>query len=343
VTQALVILLAVLAGAVLTAGATAVRSVNRLWLRSWIERDDAPDAEPTPRFVERPKRLLLSAGTALTFVAFLAGAALVRADAGDVRALARDAAILTVAMVAFGQLLPRAIARRWAPRLIPVVVPPLRLVAAVVAPIRDLARRLARRVARLIAPRSSARSEHTPAPGLADLLQDGSLEGLGAAEEIAIIERVLALGSRTAGEVMTPRDRIFALPDALEPTAFARAMATAAYSRVPVYRGDLDHVLGMVHVFDVFLGGGDTRPPLRPVAETRDARSAADLLLEMLRARRQLAVVRDASGRVAGIVTLEDLLEELVGDIDDEHDDAPVVTAAPRAHDSRDSRDPRDT
>jgi putative hemolysin len=97
-------------------------------------------------------------------------------------------------------------------------------------------------------------------------------------------------------------------------------MAHAGYSRVPVYRDTPDNIIGMVHVFDVFVRRGETLPPIRPVSITTSSKSAKELLFELLRARRQLAIVQD-DATVVGLVTLEDLLEELVGDIRDEHDD----------------------
>jgi putative hemolysin len=77
----------------------------------------------------------------------------------------------------------------------------------------------------------------------------------------------------------------------------------------------------MVHVFDVLKAGGDRLPPIRPVASATDGQRCTELLVEMQRKRLHLAIVRDAQGRTVGLVTLEDLLEELVGDISDEHDE----------------------
>jgi putative hemolysin len=113
---------------------------------------------------------------------------------------------------------------------------------------------------------------------------------------------------------------MFLLRDDLTAAELARQVATAGYSRVPVYRDSPDQISGMVHVFDVFRRRGEAVPAVRPVAFTRPEKSAKDLLFEMLRSRRQLAIVQDG-GAVTGLVTLEDLLEELVGDIRDEHDD----------------------
>ncbi len=315
--------------ALLTAGATSVRAVNRLWLRSWIERDDEEDAEPAQRFVEHPKRLLLSAGTGVALVVFLAGAGIALVNVGQPWDLARDGGLLALFVLTFGQLLPRAIARRWAPRLVPVFVPMLRAVAAALTPVRLIAKRIARLIARRVAPKTTARVEASDASreGLEELLQDGTLEGLDASEEIAIISGVVQLSGKTAADVMTPRADVFALDESLPVDEMAQRIAAAAFSRVPVYRGSLDHPVGMLHAFDVFVVAGQGRPALRPISEATVQKPAGDLLYEMLRARRQLAIVRALDGTVAGLITLEDLLEELVGEIRDEHDE-PATRAA---------------
>jgi CBS domain containing-hemolysin-like protein len=104
--------------------------------------------------------------------------------------------------------------------------------------------------------------------------------------------------------------------------------AQSGYSRLPVYRGTLDEIVGMLHAFDLFkLAPGD-RLPIRPVANAPAGRTCGDLLLDMQRERRHLAVVLDEFGGTLGIVTLEDLLEELVGEIFGEGEAGP---AAPEA------------
>jgi putative hemolysin len=120
---------------------------------------------------------------------------------------------------------------------------------------------------------------------------------------------------------MTPRRDLFALDEALPADELARQIARSGFSRVPVYRGTIDHPVGMLHAFDVFVEAGGARPVLRPIGEASVSQPAGDLLYALLRARRQLAIVRAADGTVAGLVTLEDLLEELVGEIADEHDE----------------------
>ncbi len=322
-TRITILLSATLVVALLTAGATAVRAVNRLWLRSWIERDDDEQDSTVLRFVEHPKRLLLTAGTAVALVVFMAGAGLALLNVGEPTWLLRDGTILALMVLTLGQLLPRAVARRWAPKLVPIFVPVLRGVAVVLTPVRIAARRIARLIAQRFAPQSAARRDASDASpeGLQELLQDGTLEGLNASEEIAIISGVVQLSAKSAGDIMTPRKDLFALDESLPHDEMSRRIAESGFSRVPVYRGSVDHPVGMLHAFDVFVVAGQARPTLRPISETTTAKPAGDLLYEMLRARRQMAIIRDAQGSVAGLITLEDLLEELVGEIRDEHDE----------------------
>ena len=139
---ALLVLLLVVAW--LTASATAVRSVSRIWLRHWVEQR-LRGASVAELYLERPQRLLLGASTGVALAVFVGGELLATAYAGGtLRLVARllGAALLVLVL---GQLVPRALARRWASRLLPVLLPGLRLVGIVIAPLL-LAARLSRRV-----------------------------------------------------------------------------------------------------------------------------------------------------------------------------------------------------
>jgi putative hemolysin len=299
----------------LTAAAVAVRSVSRIWLRHWVERRLA-GASLAELYLERPQRLLLSAGTGVALTIFLGGAA-AAAGSPDLRTAAVRCAVLSLAVLLVGQTVPRAVARRWSSALVPVLVPVLRALDVLVAPMRAAAGVVARPVAAQ-APRTPAEDARE---GIEDLLREGALEGVGEDDEIAIITGVVQFGEKSARDVMTPRADVLAIDVDVSPEQQARIIAHAKYSRVPVYRGTLDDVLGLVHAFDVLKAGGDEPTPVLPVAYTPADRPCNELLFQMLRAGRHLAVVREEDGTTAGIVTLEDLLEELVGDIRDEHDE----------------------
>lgn len=310
-----VIVLAVCAVALFTLSATAVRAVSRLWLRHWIEHR-VGGVGAMARYLERPTRLVHTAGTAVMLIVFGTGSLIAMNDGLSAWAFAGHLALFLVLLLVFGQLLPRAIGRRWAPQLVPVLVPVLRVADLVLAP----GHLLASSVRHLVA-RPQPQTEEDVRDGLEELLRDGTFSDIGATEEMAIITGVVQFGDKTVRDVMTPRAEMFMLSEALGAGELARQMASAGYSRVPVFRDATGQIVGMVHVFDVFRRRGESMPAVRPVAVTRADKSAKDLLFELLRSRRQMAIVQDGQEAV-GLVTLEDLLEELVGDIRDEHDDS---------------------
>lgn len=308
----IVVVLALIA--LLTMSATAIRSVSRLWLRHWQER--RPSGRAGLRMaVEHPTRLVHAAGTATALLVFAWGGYVVGANGADLWALLRDAVITVALFLVFGQLLPRAVGRRWAPQLAPRLVPVLLVTAVLVNPVMLVARAVVRWCTPADVPSGDARE------GLEDLLRDGTFEQMGSTEEMEIISGVMQFGEKTVADVMTRREDIFAVSSALPPAAMAQEIAASGYSRVPIYHDSLDSIAGMLHVFDVFAVGGTRVPGLRPMARTIPSRPATELLFDLLRSRRQVAIVADDTGRTVGLVTMEDLLEELVGEIRDEHDE----------------------
>jgi CBS domain containing-hemolysin-like protein len=148
--------------------------------------------------------------------------------------------------------------------------------------------------------------------------------------EMAMVGGVMTFAQRPVREVLTPRTELVAVPEAADVTEISRSFAESGYSRIPVYRETLDEIVGMVHAFDLFkLQPGDPLP-IRPVALSPASRTCGDLLVDMQRERRHLSVVLDEFGGTLGIVTLEDLLRALVGEIYDEGVDAPPAPEAGR-------------
>jgi CBS domain containing-hemolysin-like protein len=129
---------------------------------------------------------------------------------------------------------------------------------------------------------------------------------------------------------MTVRTDIVAVPEGSTPADVVRIVAESGYSRLPVYRETLDHVVGMVYVFDLLLTAPGEKLPVRPVVVAPGSKRCADLLFEMQHERRQFAVLLDEFGGTAGIATLADLLSALVGAVFGEPAQAAgVVGAAP--------------
>jgi putative hemolysin len=311
----------------LTAAATAVRSVSRIWLRHWVEQQ-LRGSGAAAMYLEKPHGLLLAASTGVALTVFTSGVILASSARGSAWMLLVEALAFALVLLVAGQLVPRAIARRWPNALIPVLLPPLQVLEMILNPALKLVRRLAGATQR-----GTAEPPPTDEEALEELLREGELEGVGEAGEIAIISGVVQFGEKRVRDVMVPRSEVFALSVSLTPAEMAARIVQSGYSRVPVYRDSIDHVVGMFHVFDMLKNAGTEVPALRPVAFAKASTPCKELLSSMLRERKHLAIVREEAGALLGLLTLEDLLEELVGDIRDEHDEPAAVTpaAAPRA------------
>jgi CBS domain containing-hemolysin-like protein len=296
-------------------------------------------------------------GLALTLLGSMAGAALVyvsraelaRAVSRQLRGgssalawLSRIESILTAAAAtaAFGVILlgaafPAVFAAQGAVLLAPLVAlvaVPFVLFSGYLAP-RWLTASRADRVTKvampLLEPWARLLSVLLPArrPSRATefrtLWREGAAVGLRADEDLRTVGGVMAFASRPVREIMSPRTDMIAIPEDAALSDIVEVFAQSGYSRIPVYRGTLDEIVGMLHAFDLFkLRPGDPLP-VRPVAIAAPGRAAGELFLEMQRERRHLAVVIDEFGGTLGLVSLEDLLEELVGEIYDEHDQPP--------------------
>jgi putative hemolysin len=164
------------------------------------------------------------------------------------------------------------------------------------------------------------------------LLRLGEDQGQVQPEERAMIHRIFDFGARRASEVMTPRDRIFTIDIETPAAQLISEIAHESFSRVPVYRGSPDNIVGILHAKDLAARRLETAPPrverlVRPAYFIPPGKALADLFDEMRRGHFQMALVVNEYGRLFGLVTLEDLLEELFGEIRDEFDiEVPELT-----------------
>ena len=168
------------------------------------------------------------------------------------------------------------------------------------------------------------------------LLEAGEEEGIFEESDRELVRSVVEFGDKVVREVMTPRPDIFAVPSTMTLAAFTDEVNERNLSRVPVYAGSLDEVIGIAFARDL-LGVKDEDAATRTVASlTREAnfvpesKKVNELLREMQRGKQHMSLAIDEYGSVAGLVTIEDLLEAIVGNIEDEHDteeagDAPVA------------------
>lgn len=163
------------------------------------------------------------------------------------------------------------------------------------------------------------------------LIDVGEEEGIIEEEEGELIQSIIEFGDTLVNEVMTPRTEIVAVPVTATVCEVRGVMVESKYSRLPVYREQIDNVEGIIYVRDILQCWAEGReddpvaPLLRPTYFVPETKPVAELLKEMQKEHAQLAVVIDEYGGVAGLVTVEDILEEIVGEIEDEDTEAEEV------------------
>jgi len=245
-------------------------------------------------------------------------------------------ALITFLHIVFGELAPKALALLHPEQTSRWVAQPLILFTTATNPFIWLLNGTANGVLRLLGARAPSERErvHSPEEILMLVQQTRETGRLGAADA-RMIEGVFEFTEKTARDVMTPRTAMVALPAALSLEAAADRVAAAGRSRYPVYRESPDDVVGIVHAKDILkaLRAGAARP-LEAIARAAlfvpGTREVEDVLADMKRQKVHLAIVLDEFGGTAGLVTMEDLLEEIVGQIYDEYDrpEAATPTAA---------------
>lgn len=182
----------------------------------------------------------------------------------------------------------------------------------------------------LAEPEDAVEEEH-PSEAMDALLEAGEEEGILEESDRELVRSVVEFGDKVVREVMTPRPEIFAVPDTMTLEALLDQLKENAFSRVPVFSGSLDHVTGIVfardllHVLDAEAGQRTVAEMQRPTAFVPETKKVAELLREMQHEKQHIRIVIDEYGGVAGLVTIEDLLEAIVGSIADEHDEAEEV------------------
>lgn len=166
--------------------------------------------------------------------------------------------------------------------------------------------------------------------------ETGQKEPSMAEGERALLANILKLRHRTVADAMVPRADIVGVPMDITLPDLIKRFSEEAHSRMPVYREELDDVVGMVHIKDVLacVAGArsfDMQAITREVMIVAPSMPVLDLLLKMRQKRQHLALVVDEFGGIDGLVSIEDLVEEIVGEIEDEHDDAEESALTPRA------------
>ena len=319
----------IVCSAILTGAEAAYFSLGRARLRHVAAKDD-DEAEGAPKtLIERPHELLVTLLVGITVINIAAAAiATMIADSifGPTLGLFVEIVVLVFVLTTFGEVLPMTLAVTYPERFLTVAGRPVAWLGVILAPARAALSGLTALMVKLL---SRGRTEQgmLSEEELRTLVDVGASEGVVEREEREMIHKVFELEDTLVRSVMVPRTDMVCLDVETTTAEILPALREHLHSRVPVYEGSIDIIVGVLYAKDLlqYMEGlppdFDLRAHLHPPYFVPESKRADALLQEFQAKRLQMAIVVDEYGGTAGLVTLEDLLEELVGEIADEYDE----------------------
>ncbi len=238
---------------------------------------------------------------------------------------------LTAVILVVGEITPKSLATRFPEQYSLVVARPIWILSRVIRPITRFFLAIARGLFRLFRVGSGDDRNVVTEDDIRAMAVLGERTGEIAAAEREIIDSLFGLADSTVRDVMTPRLEIRTLPSPVTIAAVRDAVSATGHSRFPIVKTDLDHIIGVLYVKDLLPMATDPTPTdinrvMREPVYVPESRSVLDLLMDMRAGRLTFAVVTDEHGGVEGVVTIKDLVSELVGELQDEYDvDEPSV------------------
>ena len=330
----LLVVLCLLASAFFSAAEMAFIAANRIRLRHLAEQGVRVARGYLEAF-QQPERLLSTAMMGVT-IAHVSASALTTAlllPWLDRKAALWATVILTPLMLVFGEILPKTLTQQRATAVALKIFDPLRAAAWLLAPVVWTANIMVGAMLRGL----GYRERRDPFVSRDDLRLLFQVEPQGTTdvkeEEREMIEGIFDLGETNVREIMVPLVDVVAVPEEATVEEAVARIRESGHSRLPVYRERIDHVIGIVTALDVFQRGAteeSVNALLRPAYYVPETKRIDELLRELQRQRIQLAVVVDEYGGSEGIVSVEDVVEEIVGEIEDEHERQPsTLTSLP--------------
>ena len=325
------ILLVALLLAALTIAAYADRvysEMGKFLARDYQDNLDAWVELMEPGFGLSRDSIALSASilrqTSLSAIALILGGRRFSAGGSHWISFAEALAELALIIILFDRMLPQVLFARTVGTWVRRIRIPLQVVFYLILPV-TLLLGLLLSIASLAEHNGEEQEDH-PDEGVDALLEAGEEEGILEESDRALVRSVVEFGDMVVREVMTPRPEMFAVPDTMRLTEFTQQINERAFSRVPVYSGSLDEITGIAFAHDLLqisdeeAGTRTVRDIQRPAEVVPEPKKVNELLREMQSAKQHMRIVIDEYGTVAGLVTIEDLIEAIVGNIEDEHD-----------------------
>ena len=231
-------------------------------------------------------------------------------------------AVLTVVILVFGEISPKTMAKNSPESFVLFSTPIINFFYIILTPFNFIFRGWQKLLGKLF---KKEEDQGMTEEELISIIEEAEEEGDIDKEESDLIKSAIEFGDLEVGDIFTPRIDITALPSDATKETVAKVFAESGYSRLPVYEGDIDNVVGILYYKDFYTTAYKTNVPLHEIIKSviyvAKTQPVNELMKELQEKQLHMAVVTDEFGSTAGIVTLEDILEEIVGEIWDEHDE----------------------
>ncbi|MCZ6464642.1 MAG: hemolysin family protein [Proteobacteria bacterium] len=331
VTFAIVIVVCLVASAFFSGSETALLRLRQHEIEKEIEQSGGPAAVAARDLISSTSRLLVTillGNNVVNILGASAAAALAIHFLGVQMGIAVSTGVMTLLVLVFCEVLPKAVAANHPLGVVRLVALPLYLLHQLLRPVHAIFDRVLEPAVRRI----TGGSHSEPGLSAEEVLRMArkARDGQEVGSPMAIIGATSAAAEMTVSEIMVPRTEITAFPHDTSPAQLLEDQLEELFTRVPIYQDSIDNVLGFVHLKDLVklarLDGADLTSILKPVLRVPERKPILRLLTDMQRAFCHVAMVKDEFGATQGMVTMEDILEEIVGEIRDEFDSAELLT-----------------
>ncbi|EDH0914559.1 DUF21 domain-containing protein [Listeria monocytogenes] len=336
--QLILIVVLTMLNAFFASAEMALVSLNKNRVKSQAETGDKK-AVMLAKLVDDPSKFLATIQVGITLAGFFSSASAATSIATRLESVfggssfAKELSIIVVTIVlsyitlVFGELYPKRLALQKSEKIASVSVRPIMAVGVVLRPFVKFLSFSTDILVKLTRMEKNTDNEKMTREEMQLLIETGRRDGVIEVEELQMLRGVFEMDNKYAREVMVPRTDAFMIDAETESEELCDALLSENFSRVPVFTGDQDSVLGILHMKDFFAEARksgfeniDVKALVKDAYFAQETMFIDDLLKNMQRTRNQMAILMDEYGGVAGIVTVEDLLEEIVGEIDDEND-----------------------
>lgn len=321
-----VLIILVLLSAFFSSAETALTTVNKIRIRNLAD-EKVKNAALVAKLIENPSKLLSTILIGNNIVNLSASALMTTIVTQRFGSLGVGIAtgILTIVILIFGEIMPKTIATIHAEKMSLRYAKVIYFLTKLLTPVIAILNVVSGGFMKLVHIDAKRPGVQITEDELLTLVEVSHEEGVIEKEERQMITNVVDFGDSLAKDVMVPRMEMITVPDDITYNDLVAMFEADKYSRLPVYSETIDNIIGIVHLKDVFFYQGNKKDFkvtdfLREAYFTYEFKGTSELLIEMRKATYAMAIVLDEYGATAGLITLEDLIEEIVGEIRDEYD-----------------------